>query len=75
VLDADAVLFSERDLSELGTEDSYEIKQHLQNSKKRSEQVWILYNDEVTANTGSELGFLLLLKWALTMISYELSGS
>lgn len=48
VFSADAVLFSERDLTQQATEASYEIKKILQNNNyNRNKQVWILWNDEV----------------------------
>ena len=42
---ADALIFSERDLGLVGAEESYEIKKYLH--EKRKEQISILWNDEV----------------------------
>ena len=46
---ADALLFSEFDLSREDTEKTYYLKQFLGKTYKRVDQIWILWNDEVIA--------------------------
>ena len=46
-VNADALLFSEFDLSREETEKTYYLKQFLGNTRKRADQIWILWNDEV----------------------------
>lgn len=44
---ADAVLFYDHDLLKESTENSYYLKKYYQTLKSRSDQIWILWNDEV----------------------------